>query len=134
MFNVGDTVKLTGAHWDCFDLKDAEVTVTGISLQRDPQFTAPDGYEYSIFTGGVADYSATLVRAAEVTTADANQAVSELIDQLRADQTVAQLRFYIGNLRYARYNRPWNEFNKGRLEAFEDALQMLTGNRGEDIK
>lgn len=57
-------------------------------------------------------------------------------DPRPVDQVVATLRFYIGNLRHARDSRQasWSDFNRGRLEAYEDALQMLTGNRGEDIK
>lgn len=55
---------------------------------------------------------------------------------MNAEQAVKQLRFYIGNIRYnmAHSSGAATEFNKGRLEAWEDALQMLTGNRGEDIK
>lgn len=57
------------------------------------------------------------------------------------ETAISSLRFYIGNLRYAlsredgvRIHAREREFNQGRLEAYEDALQMLTGNRGEDIR
>lgn len=54
-------------------------------------------------------------------------------------QVVANLRFYIGNLRYnlaGTSESARKEHTKGRLEAYEDASQMLTGSRskGEDIK
>ena len=60
---------------------------------------------------------------------------------MNAERAVKQLRFYIGNLRYAlrqpdgfRIAPSERDFNRGRLEAYEEVLQMLTGNRGEDIK
>lgn len=55
---------------------------------------------------------------------------------MNAERVVKQLRFYIGNIRYnmAHSSGAATEFNRGRLEAFEDALQMLTGSRGEDIE
>lgn len=125
MFNVGDTVKLTGTHWDDFDLKDDEVTITSISSEREPFFIGPDGRGYVIFIEGDVDYSATLVQTAEATAYPA------------AERAVAQLRFYIGNLRNNLETGILNsraQYHKGRLVAYEDALQMLTGSRGEDIK
>lgn len=59
---------------------------------------------------------------------------------MNADKVIEALRFYIGNLRYtlrqpdgSRIAGSERDFNRGRLEAYEDALQMLTGSRGEDI-
>jgi hypothetical protein len=48
----------------------------------------------------------------------------------REEKIVKMLQFYIGNLNWAKENHAvFSEFNRGRLEAYEDALQMLTGER-----
>lgn len=70
------------------------------------------------------------------------QAMNDALQtNIRYESTVKNLGFYIGNLRYAlaqpdgsMMHARERDFNRGRLEAFEDALQMLTGSRGEDIQ
>lgn len=61
---IGDTIKLTGPHWDMFGLRGQEVVVTAIDTDGDPEFVH-HGLRYVAYSQeGDVDYTATLVRKA----------------------------------------------------------------------